>query len=248
MVKSPKTISWQLVRTTGNLTVLTNVSYTALFLVPILASVWGPLSTLLNEFFQWLILTNTKAIQLIEPSSSQPHKPQLLSQLEPILTTLNLKLKEQLQDIQNNYAITKALPYTLLCSFIASFLVLIGHFLYQTRCHKFVQDYSLLEFQSFKKDLFLKGQSEGQLENAEYEIRKAIKKDWLTREEAVLNREEGYRLDTIEQGATVEYYSLCCRSRLSCWSSFLLYVGGIGLILGLLIHHGYLIYGKTFVG
>jgi hypothetical protein len=124
-------INWRRVRSLGELSAFTRISYFALAGVPLLAGVWGPL----RRGFAWLNGTiadsNAKLSEVLEHLNANPSlaSPDVIEQLYRVRALLNGTLPE-------------TMPISWLLAFLAAFAVVIAQLIYQLRAPELIREVS----------------------------------------------------------------------------------------------------------
>ncbi|WP_195819726.1 hypothetical protein [Roseobacter sp. MH60115] len=135
-------ITWESVRSFGELQILTRASYIMLLVVPLMAGLWPTVRVLVNRYNQSLSLAREKMIAVLD---RMPEAQSL-----PLQTTTREKLNTGFEDIaealhtvalaiENASIQATALPMVWVVSFGASLCAVLGQTLYQSAAPQIIR-------------------------------------------------------------------------------------------------------------
>lgn len=160
-------LSWQGVRSLGNLQLLTKASYFSLLIVPMIAGMWPYIRNLVNEYNETVAdaannaLNASKEIEIkLRALEVVGESPTLRSALlDAELTQISRKLDEVAQNF--TYLLHETnMPASFALAFVASLAVAIGHLFYEAFCPQPVKDYDQPSYVSHKVREFKETHSE----------------------------------------------------------------------------------------
>jgi uncharacterized protein YjbI with pentapeptide repeats len=254
--KSLRAISWPLARHFGNLTLLTRASYLMLVLVPILASLWPLVRSIVSKYDD---VVSRAAISVVASKKHLDHTladlppsapDALVSQLTKAANDLNARIAS-LQKVLGEASIPSPLfPRTLVALFFAALFSAFGHLIYQLRADPLVKETgrrqyvarAVSEFDSASADAPIR------LDRALHVIANAAfrypdeyhpnlteqsgRLVWLPTESKQFAKLPPHvSLVAIARAAELEYDNSARRAPIAASSSLLLYLAGAALIL-----------------
>lgn len=251
-------MNWALIRSIGNLTVLTRASYLILIIVPILAVLWPSVRSVLNGYnnsIEQTVLLLDNTARTLESSSEVIER--LLSDDVKYNDSIAISSQRIISDLQNRIpglieessrlSIKNTnLPSIWVLAFLASLSVFFAHGLYEFGVPEAVKVHSKRVYINSQVDLFFKNQSLRLLVEARKKLVKygveisearhklAIKSS--LREEYIDENPENQRkaqVDILTPYFQIEYHELAKEKKSLCWSAFILYF--IGLVFLLII-------------
>lgn len=182
------TLNWRLVRSLGELQVLTRTSFIALLLVPLLAGLWPAVRLLVNQHNRAveeaavlleqsadslervlnasMLSTNSSGEPGATASSTPPKSQSILQDLETQAAKLILRIESHSEDYGSRTLDTPRLPWSLAAAFFAALAVASAHLLYQALAPEQVRRWSWEDFVLARKEDFKKHQSTETLERA----------------------------------------------------------------------------------
>ncbi|HWM94340.1 MAG TPA: hypothetical protein VN493_26525 [Thermoanaerobaculia bacterium] len=256
---SIKFVTWQAVRSLGELQVLTRASYFVLVIVPMLAALWPGVRTAVNRYNEVVTdstLTFKRASEDLReenqtlreelarlperlPSQTAQAFPigrynRLLAEVDKAALELERRTRDFVRDHPARTLESPHLPATWAVAFFAALAVLLGHFIYQIGAPEIIRHNSLSQFLATRLDEYVKYQSEGAYRRAEYHLRRNDSR-WIPPEDAWegLDPEEKHRrrMTVIDQGARAEYRSHAERGPVVILGAGVCYLVGLCLIV-----------------
>lgn len=247
---------WSKVKTFGELKILTKASYLMILLVPILAGLWTNIAVFIEKInidikeskvdIQNVRLQMQEYIVYLENDSTLI-KESYVRELNNNLQEINTQIEERTNILQKNKDDLKKLPFIWVVSFLSSIIILFAHLIYEIFAESLIKKNSKRDYQIKLKKEFEYSPSETMLKRAVYYIEKAkenhgflsnVSYDPNTRFPDE-KEQRLHDLDIIENGANAEYeyYNLVKLG----WAvvSFILYVIGLLMILGILVNQTY---------
>jgi hypothetical protein len=155
-------INWRLVRSLGELQILTRASYITLILVPILAGVWPAVRLIVNqpskevtEAATILDRASARFSEVLSSPSSVAQKEQVGS-LHAAGDEFRRQVNQNRMDYEKRAIETPRMPAALAIGFIAALVVVLAHLVYQMSAPPTVRRTTLNEYIAEKKDDYSK--------------------------------------------------------------------------------------------
>lgn len=177
-------LNWRLIRSLGELQILTRASYIMLILVPILAATWPAVRLVVNQHNKAVreaqaVLERTKlSVEEVLtrarsdlgsgetiPGMSLPVDT-VLGQLQEAKNVLLKTASEYTDDYARRSLKNPTFPWTFAAAFFASLFVVFGHTIYQLLAPDTVRKMTWDEFISYRKEEYAKHKSEDALTRA----------------------------------------------------------------------------------
>ena len=184
-------IRWSLIRSVGELAVLTRASYLLLAIVPLLSAVWPAVRTAVSGVNQYAessarelrdsakelrtqiellegrvrdLEANTPGVLILDSRSKEEIK-RIAVALIGKLDAANARL-EPLASLKFRNLPGPDLPQTLTLGFFAALCIALGHFVYEARAHEIVRNFSQKDFLLNEQEKFSKFPTDRRLEIA----------------------------------------------------------------------------------
>ena len=154
-------ISWEKIRSLGELQILTKASYIALILVPIMAGLWPSVRVAINhynkaakeasyilEVAQTNLNTEIENIRMVSSEIKELSAPlsknisDFATNFETITEQLNTQVNSFMNEFNPEELDTPRLPTVWVFAFFGSLLVVIGHTIYQASAPDIIKNYT----------------------------------------------------------------------------------------------------------